>query len=171
MAEKYLRGREPLTSYRGVNGAGGGYVYRGSVVDPAMVDPDNAEHLVAEGFLEWVVRHGEDFKLAEDTDTGKKGDPVTVGDVSLATDAEQAKDPGPVNAEQQKAAVEATENADTELEARRAAAKAKLPGDGTLPDGRASKDVWVEFLARRGYAYDELVKQEPAELKALAKQS
>jgi hypothetical protein len=169
MADIYLRGKLPLTMYRGANGTAGGYLYRGSVIEEHRVDHDDAERLIGEGFLEKVVRAGEGFKLADDTDTGRKGDSVAVGDTSAVPDSELAKDPGPVNGEQQSAAAEATANADRETEARRAAARAKLPADGSLPDGRASKDVWVEWLAGRGYAYDELVKQEPAELKALAK--
>lgn len=73
--------------------------------------------------------------------------------------------------EQVKADVESAEKAkaDAEVADRRAAAKAKLPADGSAPHGNASKDVWVEYLAVRGYDYAELVKQEPADLKALAK--
>lgn len=52
----------------------------------------------------------------------------------------------------------------------RAAAAAKLPEDGSAPDGRASQPVWVEFLARKGYDFSELQKQDKAELIKLAKQ-
>jgi hypothetical protein len=53
----------------------------------------------------------------------------------------------------------------------RAAAAAKLPEDGSAPDGRAAQPVWVEYLAKRGYDYAELVKQDKPELMKLAKQS
>jgi hypothetical protein len=74
--------------------------------------------------------------------------------------------------EQKRAEAEAAEKAKVagEVADKRAAAKAKLPEDGSAPDGRASKDVLVEYLAGKGYDYDELQKQDPAELKALAKQ-
>lgn len=74
--------------------------------------------------------------------------------------------------EQNRAEVEAADKAkaDDELAEKRAAAKAKLPEDGSAPDGRAGADVFVEYLAARGYDYDELVKQDKAELAKLAKQ-
>jgi hypothetical protein len=59
--------------------------------------------------------------------------------------------------------------ADADVEAKRADAKAKLPEDGSLPDGRAGKDVWVEWLAANGYDPAELAKQDKAELVDLAK--
>src|SRR6185436_9174948 len=95
MADKFLRGREALTLYRGADGAAGGHLYKGGIVDPKLVDADDADRLVREGFLEWVVRDGESFKLAEDTDTGSKGDPVTVGDAGIVPDGEV--DNGTVN--------------------------------------------------------------------------
>lgn len=49
----------------------------------------------------------------------------------------------------------------------RAKAAAKLPEDGSAPDGRASEAVMVEWLARRGYSYDELKNQDKASLKNL----
>jgi len=64
-------------------------------------------------------------------------------------------DPGVVNEQQQA----------------RSAAAAKLPEDGSAPDGRASQAVWVEYLARQGYNYDDLAGQDKAELQKLAKQS
>lgn len=54
---------------------------------------------------------------------------------------------------------------------KRAAARAKLPEDGSAPDGRAGHDVWVEYLAARGYDYFELAKQEKSELVSLAKKA
>lgn len=169
MADEFLRGKQPLTMYRGAGGTAGGYLYRGSVIEEARVDADDAARLIEEGFLEKVVRDGEGFKLAADTDTDSKGDSVAVGDTSIVPESELAKDPGPVNGEQQAAAAEATADTDHETETRRAAARAKLPADGSLPDGRAGKDVWVEWLAGRGYDYTELSKQDVADLKALAK--
>jgi hypothetical protein len=62
------------------------------------------------------------------------------------------------------------DKAAVELAERRAAAKAKLPEDGSAPDGRAGKDVHVEYLAARGYDYDELSKQDKAEIVEMSKQ-
>jgi len=160
MAEKLLRGKAPLTVWRGANDGPGGQLYRGGLIDARLVDADDRKRLIAEGFLELVVRDGEDFKLAEDTNTGQAGDPVTIGDASVADPDEP--DPGKVN-------TAADTVADPELEARRAEARSKLPADGSAPDGRASQAVWVEYLVREGGNYDDLASQDKAELTKLAK--
>ncbi|MFD6565382.1 hypothetical protein [Micromonospora profundi] len=160
MAEKMLRGKEPLTLWKGANGGPGGHLYRGGLLDPEVVDADDRKRLIAEGFLDLVVRKGESFVLAEDTDTGDKGDPVTVGDSGLVPDSET--DNGTVN-------TPAETVADPELETRRAAARAKLPADGSMPKASNGQDVWVEYLVRDGGSYDDLVKQDKDELIKLAK--
>lgn len=75
-------------------------------------------------------------------------------------------------AEQVKADSDAAEKskADAEVAERRAAAREKLPEDGSAPDGRVSKEVHAEWLAARGLDYGEVMKLEPAEVKALVKQ-
>lgn len=57
---------------------------------------------------------------------------------------------------------------DTEVEAKRAAARAKLPTDGSRPDGRAAQAVWVEYLVTKGYSYDAVVNEPKATLMELA---
>lgn len=66
----------------------------------------------------------------------------------------QLDDPGAVN----------------EVQQARSAAASKLPEDGSAPDGRASREVRLEWLARQGYDYDELAKQDDTELKKLVKE-
>jgi hypothetical protein len=63
-------------------------------------------------------------------------------------------DPGVVNEQQQA----------------RSSAASKLPEDGSAPDGRASREVRIEWLARQGHDYGELSKQDDAALKELVKQ-
>jgi hypothetical protein len=58
---------------------------------------------------------------------------------------------------------------DTEAAGKRAAAKAKLPTDGSAPDGRAGQDVWVEHAVVKGYSYDEASKLTKADLVELLK--
>ncbi|MGX6605655.1 hypothetical protein ACWKSP_26505 [Micromonosporaceae bacterium Da 78-11] len=74
--------------------------------------------------------------------------------------------------EQRKADAEAAEQAkaDAELAEKRAAAKAKLPADGSVPDGRAAQPVWVEYLAAKGGRYEDLAKADKDELIKLARQ-
>lgn len=57
---------------------------------------------------------------------------------------------------------------DPEVEEKRAAARAKLPTDGTAPDGRAGQAVWVEYLVTKGYDYDALKNEEKDALRDLA---
>lgn len=75
-------------------------------------------------------------------------------------------------AAQQQADAEATAKAkaDADLEEKRAAAKAKLPADGSAPDGRLAQPVWVEYLVSRGSNYDDVQGVDKAELIELAKQ-
>jgi len=78
-----------------------------------------------------------------------------------------AKSPEQLAAEQEAAA---KAQADADLTEKRAAARAKLPADGSAPDGRASQEVWVEFLVSKGSDYDSIKDVEKAELRALADQ-
>jgi hypothetical protein len=159
MAEnRMLRGAAPLTIVRGA-GTPSSHVYRGQLVDPNVVDAADRERLVGEGYLEWVVADGESWKLAESTATGEAGDPVSVG--TPGSLGAESTDPGTVNGP-------ATPTAGS-TEAQREAARAKLPEDGSAPDLRSGKDVLVEYLASRGYAYDELVAQDRAALVDLVK--
>lgn len=153
MAEKMLRGKSPLTVYRGAGGPGG-HLYRGSVLDPRLVDADDRARLVGEGHLEWVVPDGEGWKLAVDTDDGKAGDSVTVGDTGVVDPNEV--DNGTVNP--------VVAPFDPEVEAKRAAARAKLPGDGSAPDGRAGEDVWREYAVKQGMDRVEVEKASKADL-------
>ena len=75
---------------------------------------------------------------------------------------DKAADPDGVQAAQDKAAAE--------VAARRAAAQEKLAAlDGAAPDGRASKDVLVEYLVAQGGSYEDLAKADPADLKKMVK--
>ncbi|MET0416051.1 MAG: hypothetical protein ABW022_08525 [Actinoplanes sp.] len=67
-------------------------------------------------------------------------------------------------------AAEAPGTVRDETESKRAAARAKLPADGSEPDGRASQAVWVEYLAGRGSSYDDIKDADKADLIKLAKQ-
>jgi hypothetical protein len=59
---------------------------------------------------------------------------------------------------------------DGELEQKRAAARAKLPADGSEPDGRAGQAVWVEFMVSKGSNYDDVKDATKADLQRLHEQ-
>lgn len=158
MAEKMLRGKAPLTIWRGAGGSAGGHLYRGGVVDPRSVDPDDRARLIAEGYLELVERSGEGWKLAQDTADGEKGDPVSVGDAGLRDPNEP--DPGVVN-------TPTTPLENPEAETRRAEARAKLPADGSAPHANAGEPVWVEYAVKEGVDRAEAEKAGKDELRKL----
>ncbi len=146
--KKMLRGAAPLTTVRGVSGSYLPPVYRSQLIDPNTVDADDRERLVGQGYLEWVVSDGETWKLAEDTEVGSAGDPVTVG-LAPPLSPPTRPDPGTVNT----AVTEPTPTPaalDVAGVAEREGARAKLPPDGAAPDGRQSKAVWVEYGVAQG---------------------
>ncbi len=159
MAEKMLRGRAPLTMWRGADGVGGS-LYRGSLVDPGRVDAEDRDRLIAEGFIEWVVPDGESWKRAEDNTAGEAADPVTVGDAAVVDPDEV--DNGTVN-------VGAATAVDPAAEAERAEARSKLPADGSPPHGNASKAVWVEFAVSKGMSREEAEKADRDDLREALK--
>lgn len=63
----------------------------------------------------------------------------------------------------------AEEKAAAELAERRKTAQDKLAGINGVPDGRASKDVLVEYLVQQGGSYDDLVKADKADLAEMVK--
>ncbi|MEV5819291.1 hypothetical protein AB0L22_08960 [Micromonospora haikouensis] len=55
-------------------------------------------------------------------------------------------------------------------DAKRASAQARLPKDGSAPHPNAGQPVWVEWHVKQGGSYDDLAKQDKAELVKLAQQ-
>jgi hypothetical protein len=173
VADKMLRGKAALTVVRGNPGR---HVYRNEIVDPRQVWPEDLSRLVDEGFLEYVVADGEGWKLADDSDDADKGASVTVGstsaDVSPAAQRAQGadpSDPGLTNARNTPPGRPQSSEDDAKREQARADAKAKLPADGSAPDGRAGKDVWVEYAVSKGMDRDEAEKADKADLVAALK--
>lgn len=100
--------------------------------------------------LEHLLSTGLVAKVSDEETGGVNADGVTV------TEAEQ-KAQGP------------EADAAAKLAADREAAQAKLPPDGSMPDGRASQAVWVEYHVAQGGNYEELSKQDKPTLVELAK--
>jgi hypothetical protein len=130
----------------------------------ALVPADAPElkRLLAEGFV---------AKVGDDETGGVNADGIPAGAYTSEVPPGVTSTPVVKTAEDlaaDKAAAEKTK-ADAEVAEKRAAARAKLPENGSAPDGRASKDVLVEYLAGKGYDYDELCKSDKADLAEMAK--
>ncbi len=92
------------------------------------------------------LRHLLDSKMVaacgDDTSTGLNAE-GGLGEATTPTDA-----PGSVVSPRAATAEEIAEQA--KVDAAREAARAKLPSDGSAPDGRASAEVWVEYAVAKG---------------------
>lgn len=125
-------------------------VYKGGLL---AADAPEIEHLVASNMVQRVTVG--DAAVS----TGLNAD----GGLGEATPPEEPPAP-PIHTPADMAAV------DAETERRRAEARAKLPVDGSAPDGRAGEEVWVEYAVTQGLDRDEATKAGKAELrKALGK--
>jgi len=188
MAEKMLRGKAPLTMWRSASSAPSGLCYRGQPLDPHLVDAGDRERLVREDFLEWVERDGDGWKVADAADEDEVGTPVGVGDphepdrfdpadpgvVNKVADRpdpvmalETPADPGLVNVRPTQAPEVDDEDAAKEQE--RAAARSKLPQDGSAPKGNASQQVWAEYAVAQGYDRAEVEKADRDDIRDLFK--
>lgn len=117
-------------------------LYKGSPV-PADAPADQIRHLLSVGLI------------AQVGGTAKSAPPVV--EPALVTEPETPQVPVVAN------------SPDPALDAERQAAREKLPSDGSAPDGRASKAVWVEYAVASGYDYDTVAAAEKADIVALFK--
>lgn len=161
MADKLLRGKAALTVVRGNPGR---HVYRNEIIDPRVMWPEEVDRLTVEGFLEWVIRDGENYVLAQDTDDAEKGTSVTVGstsaDVSPTAQQQVADpaDPGLTNF--------APARTDPVVDD---SVAAPLPADGSPPPVNASKATWAAYAVKSGRDQAEVDKATKADLIALFK--
>ncbi len=134
-------------------------LYKGSII-PESATAKEIEHLLSLKLIAPIG--GEPFGTHEvgavsggDVRTGLDGKPVVSDEPGIGQ---------PVDDAGSKA------KADGELAEKRAAAKAKLPADGSAPHGNAAQAVWVEYVVGRGQDYDTVKDVDRDELKALAEQ-
>lgn len=123
-------------------------------------DTPNLQHLLDNGYIVKVGAEATGGVDASGIPSGAYTADVPLGVTS--TPVEQTAEQRAAEAE-----AEASYRTAADLAERRADAKAKLPADGSAPDGRASEAVMAEWLATKGYGYDELIKQDKAALKGL----
>lgn len=163
---QHLRGKAALTVIRGNPGR---HVYRNEIVDARQVWPEDLERLTSEGFLEWVVKDGENYVLAADSDDAKAGDSVTVGstsaDVSPTAQRAQGADPADPGLTNKPATVEITPNEPVVDDT----VASPLPADGSAPPQNASKATWVAYAKSKGMDEAEAGKASKADLIAALK--
>ncbi|MEU4558536.1 hypothetical protein AB0F72_09100 [Actinoplanes sp. NPDC023936] len=170
----------PVTDHSGVKATH--LLYKGAFL-PDGVDAERLKFLIDGGFVADTDEAPIAPNAAVEQDPARGLDSVTTEVLAGEKPEEPRRDPA-LQAGERVAEVVTAEGAvdkaaesprtasdASAVEAKRAAARARLPEGGAEPDGRASKDVWVEYLAAKGYDYDELVKQEKPDLQKLAKQS
>lgn len=128
-------------------------LYRGSVLEADPTDL-KVKHNADAGYITEI---GEKAVAGVDNSgTPLVDDKPTVGDGNPG-DPAALNDPGVVNDEAH------------QVSARRQAAAAKLPADGSAPDGRASEDVWREYAVAKGYDRTAVEGSSRDEIKALFK--
>lgn len=165
---KMLRGKAALTIVRGNPGR---HVYRNEIIDPRVMWDEDVERHTAEGFLEWVVKDGEDghYVLAQDSDDAKAGDSVTVGstsaDVSPTAQQSQGADPADPGLTNKPVTVDITPNEPPVDDT----VASPLPPDGSAPPQNASKATWIEYAVSKGMDRAESAKSSKADLIAALK--
>ncbi len=139
-------------------------LYKGAFL-PDNVDPDRLNHLLSVGLVAEVgdVPIAPNAAVPQD---GRVGIPPLTGDVPTP----EADGMHPVVTEEQRQSQREAVEADPDVEARRAAARERLAELGDkAPDGRASKDVLVEYLVASGSRYEDLASAEKQELVEMVK--
>lgn len=148
MADKrMLQGVAPLTLVI-PDGGVARYVHAGHLCDPDGIDDTAVERLIDEKYLRWVTVTEEGLVTPEDTPDG----PASTGAApAQASNVNPEPLPGT--------------HVDPAVESARAAARAKLPADGSPPHGNASHEVWVEFAVAQGMDRAEAEKATSDELR------
>jgi hypothetical protein len=120
-------------------------LYKGAFV-PDGQDPKRLKHLIDSGLVK---------EVGKDADAGLAPNAAVVPDEFATTGGAKAE----------------VESGQAEIDRKQAEAKAKLPADGSAPDGRAGHEVWVEYAVVRGMDRDEATKAGKDEIrKALSAQ-
>lgn len=129
-------------------------LYKGAPVPP-NVSPERIKHLLYSGLIKEVGDDPAQTPVAPNS-------PLTPQAAGTDKDPDPAAkpEPDPENDTPAEAPAEADD-----VTARRAAAREKVTAlGGKAPDGRASHDVLVEYLAGQGGSYDDLAKATKPEL-------
>ncbi len=138
-------------------------LYKGAFL-PEGVEPKRLKHLVDSGLVAKV--DGEPIApnaaIEQDPNSGS-----TLAGTSSPGQGDGSEGDGlnsGLSEEQRQAQRKASDEA-AALEQKRAAARAKLPADGSAPHHNASQEVWVEYAVAKGLGRDEAEKASKEDLK------
>ncbi len=151
MADKYQIVGEcahvVVTDHTGVSAVN--LLYKGAFL-PDNVDKDRLQHLLDTGLVAKVSEQDAIAPNAAVEQDPNVGIPPQQPAESKSDDDGKGEDKGSGKAE---------------LTAEQKAAQAKLPADGSAPDGRASAEVWVEYAVAQGLSREEAAKVSKDELR------
>ncbi len=134
-------------------------IYKGAFV-PEGIDPERLKHLIRSELVAKV--DGEPIAPNAAIDQ----DPNTGASLSAAKGETVGGDgTHPTLSDEQREAQRKAAEDNTAVEQKRAAARSKLPADGSAPDGRASHEVWVEYAVSKGLDRSEAEKASKEDLK------
>jgi hypothetical protein len=138
--------------------------YRGSLL-PEGTKPTQIEHLMSVGLIEpWAATPS--AVATEPVQPAGASDPAAAG--AVVTGVEAGDGPAVVQDDTTGDSGPAEQGDGDDVEAKRADARAKLPADGSKPDGRAGQAVWAEWLVSKGYDYGQVARADKKELVELA---
>ncbi|MEU3452170.1 hypothetical protein ABZ671_00805 [Micromonospora sp. NPDC006766] len=141
------------------------YHYQGSYL-PAAATPEEIEHLLSVRLIERVDADAPSVPEGDDGPTG--------GDEQVPSEDKATGGGGEPSAQEETPGeggepVEPDEAVAEQAERRKAAREKLAAMGGKAPDGRASHDVLVEYLAAQGGSYDDLIRAEKADLVEMVK--
>lgn len=128
-------------------------LYRGAFI---AADSPELKHLLSVGMVEQVGKGASSGFNAEGG----------LGEATRSTDGPDSVVAPTLLTAEQEAERGAAAQADAETDRKRAAAKAKLPADGSAPHANAGQDVWVEYAVSKGLSREESEKASKDDLKA-----
>ncbi|MFJ8690288.1 hypothetical protein [Micromonospora wenchangensis] len=149
-------------------------LYKGAIL-PADVEPERLKFLLDGGFVaaEGDVQVAPNMSVEQDPRRGL--DSVTP-DLLRGDRPDDSRDGTSGSDVSERVAETVTEQGridkaadDGGVAEKRAAARAKLPTDGSMPKSSHGQDVWVEWHVAQGGNYDDLATQDKAALIDLAK--
>jgi hypothetical protein len=145
MGKQYqVVGAAALVTQQTVNGPMKSLLYAGHVLGPGYTEAEIA-HNVAGGLIR-EIGGDDDLIAAIEFGANHPRSQVLTAEHPVADTGETV--------ETGETVVDDSQPIANETDADRAAAKAKLPTDGSAPKANAAQAVWVEYAVAKGYGFD-----------------